>query len=515
MDPNSIHLILKAEEQAHFLATNKVHQDPETPKGIKIKCKSCQAALGVMSNYGPNNAPMIAFKHDKVFWGPARPAKLSKWHTQRLQYQNVETRGPANFYGGVSAPPSTLREQGKARRAVPLLKPSPHDPVVDFLWERVAQSQKIPTCYQEIAFVEALLHDSIIALPTGSGKTFIASLILKRFHTLNPYRVAVLVVDRIPLVFQQKDSIYQDTGMNTIGICSQNKTRTELRKIADCVYDALVITAGCFFELFATKDFTMDMFSVLIFDECHHAMGDGHVYSKILDLLQCFKAQSRPRVVGLSASPFSCKDFSIAHKAMKDLGNKFYGALYCRPLDGLRERASEATEWCEVDISSAQKKFSDVVIASLLLLADGLQKSYPDIALESCQIRNQKWGILQGQLRQATYLLPPLRQDQGNVNKSIKKAKDCINEMHSLVAALEVCDLIGVTAAVLFIQNHSNDVSLTKKWEGSCLLDKARSGRFAVLFRILSKYVRILVVYRRYLCLRIVFLCTIIYLPSI
>ena len=41
-------------------------------------------------------------------------------------------------------------------------------------------------------------------LPTGAGKTLIASLWLKRMRELNPEKMGLFVVDRIPLVLQQK-----------------------------------------------------------------------------------------------------------------------------------------------------------------------------------------------------------------------------------------------------------------------------------------------------------------------
>ena len=41
-------------------------------------------------------------------------------------------------------------------------------------------------------------------LPTGAGKTLIASMWLKRMRELNPEKMGLFVVDRIPLVLQQK-----------------------------------------------------------------------------------------------------------------------------------------------------------------------------------------------------------------------------------------------------------------------------------------------------------------------
>ena len=52
-------------------------------------------------------------------------------------------------------------------------------------------------------FVEALQKDLIAILPTGAGKTLIASMWLKRMKELNPEKMGLFIVDKIPLVKQQ------------------------------------------------------------------------------------------------------------------------------------------------------------------------------------------------------------------------------------------------------------------------------------------------------------------------
>ena len=52
-------------------------------------------------------------------------------------------------------------------------------------------------------FVEALRQNLIAVLPTGAGKTLIASMWLKRMKELNPEKLGLFVVDKIPLVKQQ------------------------------------------------------------------------------------------------------------------------------------------------------------------------------------------------------------------------------------------------------------------------------------------------------------------------
>ena len=57
--------------------------------------------------------------------------------------------------------------------------------------------------YQVQCFLETLQRDLVAVLPTGAGKTLIASMLLKRMKELNPEKMGLFIVDRIPLVFQQ------------------------------------------------------------------------------------------------------------------------------------------------------------------------------------------------------------------------------------------------------------------------------------------------------------------------
>lgn len=58
-------------------------------------------------------------------------------------------------------------------------------------------------CGQVEALAWSLVSNAIVVLPTGTGKTLVASLFLARMAHLNPGRMVAMIVDRIPLVQQQ------------------------------------------------------------------------------------------------------------------------------------------------------------------------------------------------------------------------------------------------------------------------------------------------------------------------
>lgn len=74
-------------------------------------------------------------------------------------------------------------------------------------------------------------------------------MVIARMKVLNPNHMAVMLVDRIPLVFQQGQSVMNDTGIRVCSMCSENRTTKRIKQLHDGTYDALVITAGAFLEL--------------------------------------------------------------------------------------------------------------------------------------------------------------------------------------------------------------------------------------------------------------------------
>ena len=90
-----------------------------------------------------------------------------------------------------------------------------------------------------------MLHNHIVVLPTGFGKTLIAAMVMKRMVKLNPApgRVALMIVDRLPLVEQQKAAIENYTGLNAACLSSETTQYSRLR-IFEGFADVLVATAG-------------------------------------------------------------------------------------------------------------------------------------------------------------------------------------------------------------------------------------------------------------------------------
>jgi superfamily II DNA or RNA helicase len=145
----------------------------------------------------------------------------------------VEKRTPESFYG-LQPDPIVAQLKPVRQTATPAIPcqinfASPHD-FDKFRWDDIL-NDKVPRDYQFRSFIDALLADVILVMPTGSGKTLISSMVLSRMCKNNRKQIGLFVVHRIPLVFQQAAAIRSDTGLKVIGLCSENTTKLKINKV--------------------------------------------------------------------------------------------------------------------------------------------------------------------------------------------------------------------------------------------------------------------------------------------
>jgi hypothetical protein len=233
-----------------------------------------------------------------------------------------------------------------AQEAVATQLPRPHDTlpvrfpndttdceVGDLLSASCVASGKVPKPEQLRAYQLALRDHQIVVFPTGFGKTFVASLVMHRFRKLNPSKLVVMVVDRVPLVQQQSEAIHRDTGMSVCPISGETNHNVALQALRNGCYAALVITAGALYNFLRQDKLRITDFSVVVLDECHHVTGE-HPYTTILKLTAKCEAAVQPRIVGLSASPISATTQNKAVDRLNVLTHAMLGAKLYRPLSG-------------------------------------------------------------------------------------------------------------------------------------------------------------------------------------
>jgi len=149
-----------------------------------------------------------------------------------------------------------------------------------------------PRLYQEQIFASAVKKNTLVVLPTGLGKTLIA--LMMTLHHFKKGKVLILAPTK-PLVEQHLKSFIKDSSL-TENDCL---LITGSVKPEERVYEQKVIfaTPQTIRNDLITGRLKINDFSLIVFDECHKAVG-SYAY--------CFIAsQYQGHVLGLSASPGS------------------------------------------------------------------------------------------------------------------------------------------------------------------------------------------------------------------
>ena len=105
-----------------------------------------------------------------------------------------------------------------------VIKEPLHFPSVDkhkeFEWIRVSVCKNSRDS-QIQAFVEGLQKSIVVVLNRGAGKTLVASMILAKLCKLNANGMGLMLVDRVPRVFQQGDAIADNTNLSAMSFCGE------------------------------------------------------------------------------------------------------------------------------------------------------------------------------------------------------------------------------------------------------------------------------------------------------
>ncbi|CAM9520022.1 unnamed protein product, partial [Hapterophycus canaliculatus] len=184
-----------------------------------------------------------------------------------------------------------------------------------------------PRAYQEELFsaVMECEQNSLVYLPTGLGKTLVASMVLRRLLDLNPDRQAFFLVETTALAMQQTTRLqYEVGGVVEMLVGSslamyggsgapdgvdRGKEKLDRLRAASIV----VATAGAFEHCMCKHYIDPDSISCVILDEAHHC-GKEHPFNRVARSFLTMKAfpnvsptrerdRELPKLVALTASP--------------------------------------------------------------------------------------------------------------------------------------------------------------------------------------------------------------------
>ena len=213
--------------------------------------------------------------------------------------------------------------------------------------EKIAsvENNLIPRDYQIEMLNRAKEKNTIVMMPTGSGKTFVAVLLIK--HYINQvmtspwndktpscvllkencgfgncgcgdrnWKRTFFLVNQVTLVSQQANVLQNHTGVsvgqysgshsNAIDTWDKRTWMCELKE-----HQILVMTAQIFLNLLSTGILSPDNVNVLVLDECHHAKENHNMAIIMKDFWNPEKPSGR--VLGLTASVIDKKKINSSN----------------------------------------------------------------------------------------------------------------------------------------------------------------------------------------------------------
>ncbi|XP_013409876.1 LOW QUALITY PROTEIN: endoribonuclease Dicer-like [Lingula anatina] len=172
-----------------------------------------------------------------------------------------------------------------------------------------------PRTFQVDLLDNAIHQNTIVCLGRGTGKTFIAVMLIKelayqiRKDVQNDGKRTFFLVESVPLVAQQAKVLRLHTDVcvgeyvAAMGVDSWEKEKWSKEFQQKQV---LVMTAQIFLNILHHGFFPMWKVNLIVFDECHHAV-KSHPYVKIMDHFGQCDPLHYPRILGLTASILNSK----------------------------------------------------------------------------------------------------------------------------------------------------------------------------------------------------------------
>ncbi|KAH8714061.1 hypothetical protein GQ44DRAFT_689075 [Phaeosphaeriaceae sp. PMI808] len=190
-----------------------------------------------------------------------------------------------------------------------------------------------PRDYQTELFQRAKTENTIAVLDTGTGKTHIATLLLR--HVLEEelenrakgcaQKIAFFLVDSVNLVFQQANVLRCGLDQDVNEICGAMGPKLFKQATWDDIFAknmVVVCTAQILVDCLMHSFVKIAGINLLIFDEAHHAKGN-HPYARLIKdyYIHELDISKRPRIFGMTASPVDVRGLSAKHirEAASDL----------------------------------------------------------------------------------------------------------------------------------------------------------------------------------------------------
>lgn len=189
----------------------------------------------------------------------------------------------------------------------------------------------VPRPFQVESYIRCLAGDSIIMMPTGTGKTLVAAMVLQKRAELQvqgatlaasaagvraaaeparPYRnIGLFIVEKQVLAEAQRKALEDFTGIRTVlmhsddNACGRELLEAQRARSSSVI---LVATSESFRSRIDSGELSWSMVHTLVIDEVHHWGRGEHAFTRLMRefyaMAEVYPAAERPRFMGLSAS---------------------------------------------------------------------------------------------------------------------------------------------------------------------------------------------------------------------
>nr|GAT47897.1 predicted protein [Mycena chlorophos] len=235
-----------------------------------------------------------------------QPQKTKKW--DRTLFLETGKRRTKSKKGGAGDDESDEEPVEFEQYPAPFITPGPPPPMKlrpDLLeakhWLYPLNHPKRD--YQFNIVKHCLFDNTIVALPTGLGKTFVAGVVMLNFYRWFPKGKVVFVAPTKPLVAQQIEACHKTCGIpgtDAIELTGENPVAMRGRAWKD--KRVFYMTPQTFFNDLAKETCDARDIILVVIDEAHRATGD-YAYNKVVRYMMAKNPYFR--ILALTATPGS------------------------------------------------------------------------------------------------------------------------------------------------------------------------------------------------------------------
>jgi len=234
-------------------------------------------------------------------WKPPNPHLQGILHDRHHPVASLRPQTTQQPHGPAQYQNAPFVEAAAKARLPFQVGPVLMDPTVASEWIYPIHGEFPVRDYQLEISQTAILHNTLVSLPTGLGKTLIAAVILYNYYRWFPSGKVIFLAPTLPLVHQQIQACYKimgipasDTAVLTGRVSAEHRSLLwKERRVFFCTPQTV------------EKDMTAyrcdaSLVVCIVFDEAHKASGN-YAYTKVVELIEA--AGAKFRILGLSATP--------------------------------------------------------------------------------------------------------------------------------------------------------------------------------------------------------------------